>query len=606
MSTEAHLPPAIPSRQTFELTPITPFRTCMSSGYTATAMAEDENVSLTGDTNVTLGIVSSNSTQNLSPTELIFSMLLKQDFLFVEAQVLFSALTIIWLGAHASLRRPPSAALTESKGKGKKKAKDDQFTEGFTASDAIMLPILAGAVLIGLYYLIEWLQDPDILNKGLRVYFSIVSVASLGRLLGDALNILTSFIFPDLWADRKGNIYRIDSESRRQVQVRKDGTETSEVSKSPFPGYLASVSFSARTLQTAWGVRHLLSEEWTTRFAIHGIFFFKFNLKLNSLLGFLLAGLVSIAYHTTGWHMLSNLLGSAFSYSAFSIMSPTSFAIGSSVLAGLFIYDIVMVFYTPFMITVAKKVDAPIKLVFPGSSGVSILGLGDIIIPGLLMGLALRFDLYRYYQKKVRMEPVELTSEVASSAAGETTTTKASTYKRVKSPYVDPQSQWGNRLWTTKFGSFLPVPEAASVRAATAFPKPYFYATILGYALGMLVTLAMVLIFNHGQPALLYLVPGVTGSVWLTGWARRELKEMWEYTEDGSLDTEDVVVDVDASGEVVNGLGPSSKSEDGEKSAGKGPDSPTQKVAEKGDNDDDYNVFLFSITAPRHRALKED
>jgi len=547
---------------------------------------------------------------NTSPYELIFSMFLKRDFLLVEAQVVLSALAIIWLGAHSSLRRPPSAAPTHSKGK--KKPKDDRFTEGFAASDAIMLPVLAGALLIGLYYLIEWLQDPNILNKILRVYFSIVSVASLGRLLGDALIILTSFVFPDIWADRKGNIYRIDSERRRQVQAKKDGTESSETSKAPFPGYLASVSFSDRTLHTAWEIRHLLAEEWTTRFAMHGLFQFKFNLKLNSLVGFFLAILVSIAYHMTAWHMLSNLLGSAFSYSAFSIMSPTSFAIGSMVLAGLFFYDIVMVFYTPFMITVAKKVDAPIKLVFPGSAGVSMLGLGDIIIPGLLMGLALRFDLHRYYQKKTKMEPVELATEVASGDA-ENTTTKVTKYRRVKAPYVDPQSQWGNRLWTTKFGRLLPVLEATSVRAATAFPKPYFYASIFGYTLGMLVTLAMVLVFNHGQPALLYLVPGVTGSLWLTALVRGELKDMWEYTEDGSLDTEDVVVELDADGEVVKEINPSTKSNtktesratiDAEK--GNSTQGITEKVNEEKDTGDDYAVFLFSITAPRHRALKQD
>ncbi|KAK0632213.1 signal peptide peptidase-domain-containing protein [Immersiella caudata] len=543
---------------------------------------------------------SSNSTQSSSPYGLIFSMLLKRDFLFVEAQVILSALTIIWLGAHASLRRPPSAALAKPKGKCRKKPKDDQFTDGFTASDAIMLPIFAGAALIGLYYLIEWLQEPDIINKFLRVYFSVISVASLGRLLADALNILTSLVFPDIWADNKGEICRIDSDTRCQVQVKKDGTESGEASKSPFPGYLASVSFSPRTLEAAWEIRHLLTEEWTTRFAMHGLFSFEFSLRLNSLVGFFLAVLVSIAYHMTAWHMLSNLLGSAFSYSAFTLMSPTSFAIGSMVLVGLFFYDIIMVFYTPFMITVAKKVDAPIKLVFPGSAGVSMLGLGDIIIPGLLMGLALRFDLYQYYQTKIKMEPVELVSETASDVPGQTTTTKATTYRRVKAPYIDPQSQWGNRLWTTKFGSLLPVPEAASVRAATAFPKPYFYASILGYALGMLVTLAMVLIFNHGQPALLYLVPGVTGSVWLTAWVRGELKDMWEYTEDGSLDTEDVVVDVDTNGEVVKTTGDAENEK-----AEKGQDSAVEKPVTKEDDEEDYNVFLFSITAPRHKALAD-
>lgn len=273
-------------------------------------------------------------------------MLMNPEFLLVEAQVIFSALSIIWLGAHASIRRPPSAAPARTQGN-RKKPRDDQFTEGFAASDAIMLPITAAAVLIGLYYLIEWLQDPDLLNKFLRVYLSVASILGFGRLAGDALNVATSLVFPTIWADRQGTIYRIDAEHRCQVRVGSNGLE-SDVSgkKTPFPSFLSVLSRSDRINTIAWEVRHLLTEEWTVRFAVHGLAFVKFNIGLNNILGILVSILVSIGYHMTQWPMLSNVLGSALSYSAFSLMSPTSFPIGTMVLAGLFIYDIVMVFYT--------------------------------------------------------------------------------------------------------------------------------------------------------------------------------------------------------------------------------------------------------------------
>jgi minor histocompatibility antigen H13 len=87
----------------------------------------------------------------------------------------------------------------------------------------------------------------------------------------------------------------------------------------------------------------------------------------------------------------------------------------------------------------------------------------------------------------------------------------------------------------------------------SAFPKTYFHASIVGYAVGMMSTLAILLWFKHGQPALLYLVPSVVGSIFLTAWARGELKELWLYTEDGSLDKEDVVVDVGPNGKKSNG-----------------------------------------------------
>jgi minor histocompatibility antigen H13 len=52
----------------------------------------------------------------------------------------------------------------------------------------------------------------------------------------------------------------------------------------------------------------------------------------------------------------------------------------------------------------------------------------------------------------------------------------------------------------------------------------------------MLTTLAVLKIYNHAQPALLYLVPGVLIALWGTALVRGELPLMWAYTEDGSLD----------------------------------------------------------------------
>ncbi|KAK1758706.1 signal peptide peptidase-domain-containing protein [Echria macrotheca] len=542
-------------------------------------------------TNVTLS--EGNSTLNSAVPAGILDRLLKPDFLILEAKVILSALSIIWLAAHASLRRPPSAAPSKKKGKD---VKDIQFTEGLVASDAIMFPVMAAIVLVGLYYLMEYLQDPDVLNKILRVYISIIAIAGMGRLAADALNILTSIVFPDMWVDRQGRLHTIGPKDES------NGAEVTVPARSPFPGVFGRYHLSDRLVEMAWEVRHLFTEEWTARFAVHGLVFVKFNLRLNSLLGILIAILVSIAYHVMDWHILANLIGSAITYSSFSLLFPTSFAIGSMVLWGLFVYDIVMVFYTPFMITVAKNVDAPIKLVFHGPSGVSLLGLGDIVVPGLLLGLALRFDLYRHYQKKIKLEPVELTKEVQTHGSGGSVATVDVQYKKVKAAYVDSQGQWGNRFWTTPLGRLFPVRVAVSVWEATAFPKPYFYAAFGGYFLGMLVTLSVMAVFQHGQPALLYLVPGVTGSLWLTAVVRGELKEFWAYTEDGSLDVADVVVEVDADGQVVKEI-KKSKAEDV-----KGEDGEEEKEkpgAEKG-KDGDYEVFLFSITAPRRRVAKQD
>ena len=73
----------------------------------------------------------------------------------------------------------------------------------------------------------------------------------------------------------------------------------------------------------------------------------------------------------------------------------------------LFFYDIFFVFGTDVMLTVAKGIDAPIKLLFPkvakaeGDSKFSLLGLGDIVIPGIFVSLCLRFDFLKSIDIKV-------------------------------------------------------------------------------------------------------------------------------------------------------------------------------------------------------------
>lgn len=96
--------------------------------------------------------------------------------------------------------------------------------------------------------------------------------------------------------------------------------------------------------------------------------------------------------------LANNILGLAFSIQGIEMLSLGSFKIGAILLAGLFIYDIFWVFFTPVMVSVAKSFEAPIKLIFPTgdvSRPFSMLGLGDIVIPGIFVALALRFDVSR-------------------------------------------------------------------------------------------------------------------------------------------------------------------------------------------------------------------
>lgn len=269
---------------------------------------------------------SANSTELAS----LLSLITNVDFILLESKLILSAIGIIYIGAYGSLRRPPSAVLPKRE-KGKKKTDDEdaKFTQGLLPSDAILFPFMAGVILIGLYYLIQWLKDPEILSKILRWYMTAAGVFSLSTLYAHALQLLTTFVFPEYWRDRSGTLVKANPQL-----------------SSPLPGPLSAVRLSGRVSGLLWEVRRLLVERWKVTIVLHGMMDERFGIKFNDITGFFLAIVTSIVYHVTNSTSLSNLLGYGFCYGSFMILSPTTFITGALVLGGLFFYDIVMVFYT--------------------------------------------------------------------------------------------------------------------------------------------------------------------------------------------------------------------------------------------------------------------
>jgi minor histocompatibility antigen H13 len=125
----------------------------------------------------------------------------------------------------------------------------------------------------------------------------------------------------------------------------------------------------------------------------------------------------SLAYALTKKWWLNNILGCAFSVQGIEMLALGSYAIGCILLAGLFFYDIFWVFGTEVMVSVAKGLNAPVKILFPKALGVkpipcSMLGLGDIVIPGIFVALMLRFDTSR----NLASQPYFLSNLVAYEA----------------------------------------------------------------------------------------------------------------------------------------------------------------------------------------------
>lgn len=263
------------------------------------------------------------------------------------------------------------------------------------------------------------------------------------------------------------------------------------------------------------------------------------------------------------------------------------------------------------MVTVATKIEAPMKLTIETGAKVNILGLGDIAVPCLLIALALRFDLWMCYQrlvKHVRDAPgSKRGNESESESEKEVADASSSRYIAVRAPYIDVSGRWADWLHTLSF------PPWSSSRAlpveitAASFSKPYFYAAMGGYSVGMILAMAMSLVFEHGQPALLYLVPAVAGSLLLTAAVRGELREMMLYNEDGRLDSECIVVELDERGKLVKFVVDEKKDKNGgEDKKVEGGEEKNEDTGGKGgekSNDDkekekSSDVFLLRISAP--------
>lgn len=104
----------------------------------------------------------------------------------------------------------------------------------------------------------------------------------------------------------------------------------------------------------------------------------------------------------------NNLFGLAFALNGVEFLQLNRISTGCILLGGLFIYDIFWVFGTNVMVTVAKSFEAPIKLVFPqdllerglAANNFAMLGLGDIVIPGIFIALLLRFDVSLHHNRR--------------------------------------------------------------------------------------------------------------------------------------------------------------------------------------------------------------
>eukprot|EP00744_Colponema_vietnamica_P001667 GILI01002738.1.p1 GENE.GILI01002738.1~~GILI01002738.1.p1 ORF type:complete len:386 (-),score=149.05 GILI01002738.1:388-1545(-) len=340
----------------------------------------------------------------------------------IHIQMLIMTSAIIYIGSHRSL------GISVQKADNSSVPINQQQQESLSSKDAWMFPVIGSAVLFSLYVLFK-VFPKEWINFVLSLYFSGIGSFAVAGTLHPLISLVA-------------------------------------------PAALARLSKTVK-----FSVPSFLKQDGLVDFTVDGVQF------LSLIVG---AG-VGVLYLLTSHWALTNLLGIAFSLQGLEHISLGSFRTGTILLSGLFIYDIFWVFGTDVMVTVARSFDAPVKLLFPKvlqpSLQLSMLGLGDIVIPGIFVALCLRFDHF-----------LAKSSPSSRSGAG-----------------------FAERL------------------AAGDFSKPYFTSCMVGYVLGLAATIIVMFVFQHAQPALLYLVPGCLGSVLVTGLSRKELKQIWAFDE-GELD----------------------------------------------------------------------
>ncbi|KAK8894691.1 hypothetical protein M9Y10_023128 [Tritrichomonas musculus] len=101
---------------------------------------------------------------------------------------------------------------------------------------------------------------------------------------------------------------------------------------------------------------------------------------------------INIYYYMTRANWANNTI--AFSIAFFAILSIRieKFTAAAPFLWSLLIYDAFFVYSTDVMTNVAVNIQGPIKFQISTPNGYSVLGLGDLVIPGMFLSVCSRFD----------------------------------------------------------------------------------------------------------------------------------------------------------------------------------------------------------------------
>ena len=142
------------------------------------------------------------------------------------------------------------------------------------------------------------------------------------------------------------------------------------------------------------------------------------------------------------------------------------------------------------------------------------LGLGDIVIPGIFVAILLRYDALNGFRTRYfhRYGP----SQTATSFTWQLAAASTPSLARPK-----------DYMWSSFYTSFMTVRLSA---------RKFFWcgndrilcpcSTFAGYVLGLTTTIVVMNVFEAAQPALLYLVPAIISAAAIHSAVKGEFKEV--------------------------------------------------------------------------------
>uniref|UniRef100_A0A7S2NNJ0 Uncharacterized protein n=1 Tax=Cyanoptyche gloeocystis TaxID=77922 RepID=A0A7S2NNJ0_9EUKA len=161
--------------------------------------------------------------------------------------------------------------------------------------------------------------------------------------------------------------------------------------------------------------------------------------------------------------ILNDLVGFALCVQFVALLRVNSLLVATVLLIAVFFYDIFWVFFSrPIfgdnVMVHAAQIELPIKLLCPVPGSFTMLGLGDIVLPSLLIAFNMRMD-------------------------------------------QDRRRAWYSGYW---------------------------FASLVGYTVGLVACYLALAITAHAQPATIYLNPGILIPTLILAWKRGELSELWK------------------------------------------------------------------------------